>query len=391
MCQNGRSHFAQFACKRLIPLVTITLFAALSSLGCQPDSGSQNVSSTPDSTTKAPPGAGSGESFKVALVMSGLTSDKGWNAGAYKAFEAIRKELNLSQEESQYVENQTSTGDQEKNLRAFASKGFHVIFGHGHEYEDLALRMEKDFPKTLFVISSGGKVGKNTMPIVYKLEDGAYLLGMLAAGMTKTGKLAQIGGMPIPPVKSVFAAFEAGAKAVKPDVKIIPPVYTQSWDDPGKAKEATLPLLDQGADIIMQDVDAAAQGVFNAVQERSKAGKTVYTLGTNSNQNDMAPDVVLASAPIYSEKLWVNLVKEAKAGTLKPSDKPNGMPEGIIDFVLNPALESKIPADLKTKLEDTKKQITSGAFVVPRVTARKPDTADNQRVSRMQPGTRGTS
>jgi basic membrane protein A len=315
----------------------------------------------PANTATAPAG-----DFKVALVMSGSTSDGGWNAGAYKAFQAVKSGLSLSDDNASYIEKQTAAGDQEKSLRAFATKKYNLVFGHGSEYEAPALKMEADFPQTMFVISSGRQVGKNTMPIVFQLEDGAYLEGMVAAAMSKTGKIASVGAEESVPLKSIFKAFEAGAKSVKSDIKVLPPVYTGSWDDVGKAKQTTLALLDQGADVIMQDVDSAAQGVFNAVQERAKTGKAVYALGTNSDQNANAPDVILASAPIYSDKAFVAIAKEAKAGTLKPSDKPYGMKEGVVDFVLNPALKATLPADLQMKLADTQKRITDGTFVVPK-------------------------
>lgn len=362
MCQHNRLPFAPIACKTLF--VTLLSALVLMALGC----GRSSESAAPTGNTPAAaPGSSSNGAFKVALVMSGPTSDNGWNAGALKALLDVRKELGISEADSPYVENAKSAGEQEENLRAFASKGFNIVFGHGAEYEAPALKMEHDFPNTLFVISSGRKVGSNTMPIVYQLEDGSYLLGMLAAGMSKTGKIGQVGAERIVPVQSVFAAFEAGAKAVRPDITIIPPIYTNSWDDVGKAKQATLALINQGADIIMQDVDAAAQGVFSAVQENKDKG--VYALGTNSDQNSAAPDVVLASAPIYSDKAFVAIAKEVKAGGFHPTDKPFGMKDGIIDFVLNPQLESKIPADLKTKLGDTKQKITDGSFVVPKGTS----------------------
>src|SRR5205085_11911961 len=102
-------------------------------------------------------------------------------------------------------------------------------------------------------ISSARKVGKTTTPIILRLEDGAYLLGMVAAGMSKTGKIASVGAKDFVAVRSVFVAFEAGAKAVKPGITVVPPVYTESWDDVGKAKQQTLALIDQGADVIVQD------------------------------------------------------------------------------------------------------------------------------------------
>lgn len=344
-------------------LLCLTLLLAILALaGC----GRTSPPETPAPSSGASTGGGTGGGFKVALVMSGPTSDNGWNAGAYKALLAVRKELNLSEADSPYVDNQTSPGDQEKNLRDFASKKFNIVFGHGNEYEDPALKMEGDFPDTLFVISSGSKMGKNTTPIVLQLEDGAYLEGMLAAGMSKTGILAAVGAEQIPPVKSVFTAFEAGARAVNPNIKFLQPSYTKSWDDPNLAKQATLPLIDQGADVIMQDVDAAAPGVFNAVKERNKPDKPVYALGTNNDQNAIAPDVILASAPIYIDRAFVPIAQQVKAGTFKPNTTPYDMHSGVIGFVLNPQLESRIPASLKKQLDDMQKKITDHTFTVPK-------------------------
>ncbi|MCW3054097.1 MAG: nucleoside-binding protein, partial [Chthonomonadales bacterium] len=310
---------------------------------------------------KPPTGA-----FKVALVMSGSTSDGGWNAGALKAFQAIKSELKLKDADAAYIDKQSAPGDQEKSLRAFATKKYAMVIGHGSEYEAMALKMEADFPGTLFVISSGRQVGKNTMPIVFQLEDGAYLEGMVAGATSKTGTIASVGAEESVPLKSIFKAFEAGAKAINHEIVVLPPVYTGSWDDVNKAKQATLALLDKGADVIMQDVDSAAQGVFSAVQERAKSGKEVYALGTNSDQNEAAPDVILASAPIYSEKAFVAIAKAAKAGELIPSDTPYGMKEGVVDFVLNPKLVDRLRGPLPTALKEAKERIVHGDFRVPK-------------------------
>ena len=344
----------QTCCKVLFSLTALT-FAAFAFVGCNPSEKKQDSSTATQSPSS---------DFKVALVASGPTSDNGWNAGGLKGLETVKAELGLKDDQVVSVDNQKSASEQEKSLTAFASKKFNVVFAHGNEYEEIALKIEKDFPKTLFVISSGRKIGSNTTPIVLQLEDGAYLEGMLAGGMSKTGKVAMVGAMDIAPVKSVFTAFEKGAKAVNPNIQVLKAVYTGSWDDPNKAKSATLPLIDQGADFIMQDVDAAAQGGFGAVQEKNKSGKQVYALGTNSDQNAAAPDVVIASAPIYNEKVWVMIAKGVKDGTFKPTDKPFDMKSGAIGFVLNPELASKIPADLKQKIEEAKKKITSGTMNV---------------------------
>lgn len=358
------------------PVRTLILASALAGVafaGCGRPEEPAPTPSTPSTTTpnaaenSAPkPFTPTPGDFKIALVMSGPTSDNGWNAGALKAFDAVKAGLSLADANASYIDKQSASGDQEKSLRDFATKKYALVFGHGSEYEAPALKMEADFPQTLFVISSGRAVGKNTIPIIFQLEDGAYLEGMLAASMSKTGKIAAVGAEQIPPLKSIFKAFEAGAKSVKPDITVLPPVYTGSWDDVTKAKQQTLALIEQGADVIMQDVDSAAQGVFNAVQESAKAGKKVYALGTNSDQNAAAPDVILASSPIYSDKAFVAIAKEAQSGKLIPSNKPYGMKEGVVDFILNPKLQAQIPQDIQTKLTDTQKKITDGSFTVPK-------------------------
>jgi len=360
----------KFASALNLPTALLILFAcAIAMPGCGRSGDDSNANSAKSSqgTNDVPGKATDATSdFKVALVMSGPASDNGWNAGALKGLEAVKKELNLSEANVAHEESRTTTGQQDESLRGYASQKYNIIFAHGHEYQDLALKMESEFPKTLFVVSSADKVGKNTAPISLKLEDGAYLEGMLAAGMSKTHVLASVGAQKIPPLTSLFSAFEQGAKAVDPNVKVLAPAYTDSWDDASKAKSQTLALINQKADVIMQDVDAAAQGVFNAVSETAKSGKTVYALGTNRDQNEVAPEVVLASAPIYIEKAFVAIAKDVKAGTYKPTDKPFDLKSGVIGFVLNPKLADKIPADLKARIDAAEKKILDGTLVVPK-------------------------
>jgi len=341
--------------------------AAISVAGC---GRKDETTSAPAAAPQQPAGAAVAappSDFKVALVMSGPKSDNGWNSGASKALDTVKSALELSDEDVKSVDNQTDAANQAKSMEDFAAKKFTVVFGHGTEYEAPALKIESNFPNTLFVISAGSKVGKNTTPIIIRLEDGAYLEGMLAAGMSKTNKVASVGATKDESLEHVFAAFERGAKTVNPKITVIPPAYTGSWDDATKAKQQTLALLNQGADVIMQDVDSAAQGVFNAVQEFNKSGKQAWALGTNGNQNAAAPDVILASAPIYIEKAFVPIARAAKAGTFKPNDSPFGMKEGVVDFIINPKLQTKITSVAPNLLEDldkTRQSIKDGSLDV---------------------------
>lgn len=356
-----------------IPTCSKLLIAACASAialsGCgRPDTAAESSSpaSTPNSAAAKPEAGtpGNSDAFKAALITSGPTSDNGWNAGAYKGLQAVKQELSLSEGDVAIEENRTSDSDRDESLNGYASKKFNIIFAHGHEFQDKVATLAAQFPKTVFVVSSGEKGGANFTPIILKLSDGAYLEGMLAAGMSKTHILACVGAEKIPPVQDVFTAFEKGAKAVDPNVKVLEPAYTGSWDDVKKAKDQTAALLNQNADVIMQDVDAAAKGVFNAVEDASKSGKTVYALGTNNDQNSAAPDVILASAPIYIDKAFVPIAKSVKANTFKSSTTPYDLKSGVIGFVLNPQLADKIPVDLKKRLDEAQKKIIDGSLSI---------------------------
>ncbi len=331
----------------------------LLSTGC----GRSNQKRLPISAT--PGKAVSGKQFKVAVILSGSETDHGWNQDAVTAMQAVQQKLNLPAADVSIKEMATTPEEQKNNLEAYADLGYNVVIGHGEEYQAPALQMAPDYPNTMFVISSGDKVASNVAPIVFKLEDGAYLLGMLAGGMSKAGIVGSVGAQAIAPVKSVFTAFKLGAMAANPNIKVLDPVYTNDWEDVDKAKEATLPLIQEGADVIIQDLDSASQGVFNAVEQSSTPSHPVYALGTNNDQNSAAPGVVLASAPIYCTPVFESICQQVELGTFKPSVVPYGLPQGVIGFVINPALQAKIPASLLQKLTTAEAQIKSGSLKVP--------------------------
>ena len=140
----------------------------------------------------------------------------------------------------------------------------------------------------------------NVAPLRFMLEEATYLEGMLTAQMSKTGKAGAVGGMAIPSVKSTHPRLRSRApKRCNPDFTVVTS-YVGNWEDVGAAKEASLALIQQGADVLFHNADAAGLGVFQAAQER-----TVWAFGANKNQNDVAPDVILASAVIDIPRAFV--------------------------------------------------------------------------------------
>ncbi|MCB8932254.1 MAG: BMP family protein [Fimbriimonadaceae bacterium] len=294
-------------------------------------------------------------SFKVALLTPGPVSDAGWSAMAYEGLQAIHDELGAE------VNNQEAKGTQIRDaMRAYAQQGYSLVFGHGYEYNEPAIEVAKDFPKTMFVSSSGGQTAPNVGAFRFYLEQGFYLAGFLAGASTETGTVAMIGGPDVPSIRSTFKAFRAGAEAARTDVKVIE-VFTGQDSDVAAAKQATLKAIEQGADRVIHQANAAAQGVFDACQE-----KKVYAFGANLNQNDNPSGVVLGSAIIQAKPAFVALAKEVKSGTFKGRVVLMGMREKAVDFFINPNLVDRLPMPAVLKFTELHDDILSGKLSIPK-------------------------
>jgi basic membrane lipoprotein Med (substrate-binding protein (PBP1-ABC) superfamily) len=184
--------------------------------------------------------------------------------------------------------------------------------------------------------------------------------------MSATGVLGMVGGVAIPPVQGTFRAFEAGARAVRPDIRVLES-FIGNWDDVGAAKEATVAQLRRGADVIIHNTDAASFGVFQAVREAVEAGDRVWAIGMNSDQNAVAPEVILGSAVIRIPQSFLETARAWQAGTLGGAPLYAGAKDDVVDFVLNPALVDGIPAALIQRMEEARARIRASQLEVPRV------------------------
>lgn len=309
------------------------------------------------------PRAGAGEeTFRVALLTSGPVSDAGWYAGAYEGLLLIEDSLG-----AEVSHQQTRTpAEFDEAFLSYASAGYDLIFAHGFEYQDAAIRAGSQFPATTIVVSGGGRYAENVVPLIFELEQGSYLAGMLAGGMTGSGVVGMVGGVEIPPVRGTFRAFEAGARAVNPEVRVLES-FTGSWDDVAAAKEATVAQLRRGADVVIHNVDAASFGVFQAVREAVASGDIAWALGMNRDQNDVAPDVILGSAVIRIPEAFLTTARAWQAGELGGGPVYAGAEREVIDFVLNPKLAARVPRELVEEIDRARELIRSGALEVPRV------------------------
>ncbi|MEQ1857365.1 MAG: BMP family protein [Longimicrobiales bacterium] len=306
--------------------------------------------------------AGGEAPFRAALLTAGPVSDAGWYAGAYEGLLLLRDSLG-----AEVSHQQTRTpAEFDEAFLSYGSSGYDLVFAHGFEYQDAAMRAGERFPGTTIVVSGGGRVAANVVPLIFELEEGSYLAGMLAAGMSQSGTIGMVGGVEIPPVQGTFRAFEAGARAVDPEVEVLE-AFTGSWDDVAAAKEAAAAQLARGADVIIHNVDAASFGVFQAVRETAAGGRVAWALGMNRDQNDVAADVILGSAVIRIPDAFLEVALAWQAGSLGAQPIYEGAAEGVIDFVFNPELVARVPTELVAQIDAARARIRAGDLEVPRV------------------------
>jgi basic membrane protein A and related proteins len=293
--------------------------------------------------------------FRVGLLTPGSINDGGWNAIAYEGLQRCRNELGA---EVSHQETKTPA-EMVEGFRAYGAKGFDVAFGHGFEYQDPARTAAAEFPNTVFITTSGTTVLPNVSPMRFELEEATYLLGVIAARESRTGKAGLIGGINLPSIASTFKAFTAGAKSVDPNFDVRE-IYTGNFDDLGAARLATLSLVNAGADFILHQANEAGRGVFQACQERK-----VRCFGSNKNQNELAPDVIVASAVLDVPGAITKMATSVKNKEFKPGPQNFGMNEGVVTLAWNDALKGQVKPETVAEVARLEQEIKAGRLKVP--------------------------
>jgi basic membrane protein A len=293
--------------------------------------------------------------LKVALLTPGPISDQSWNGGAYQGLVRIKDSLG-----AQVSHIQTKTpAEFEENFRQYGAQGYSLVFGHGFEFQDAAKRVAPEFPKTIYVTTSGTTSGPNLAGMTFGFADASYLAGILAASVTKTNRLGVIGGSELPPVVESFRAFQKGAREVNPSIEIVTS-YIGNWDDVSAGKEQALAQISHGVDVIFQNADAAGLGVFQAARETKRA----FIIGSNSNQNAVAPTVTLGSVVIDLPLAFLTIAKQVKAGTFKPGVIQLGESSHVVTLVLNPTLAERIPAAARSRIDSLQAKMLTGKLAI---------------------------
>lgn len=331
--------------KSFIILVAIFVLVSIFTAQCAPK---------PEATTAS----SSGEKvFKVGLLSPGPVHDQGWNEVAYNAIKLVEKELGA---QVSYVEIEETPSVVEKAFRDYAEQGYDMVIGHSFSFQDAAEIVAKDYPNTIFLTSGGEKVGTNLAPVIFKENEVAYLMGIIGAYMTESGKALGIGGEEIPAVANPQEGFKAGFESVSGYECTL--TYINSWEDIGAGKEAAMAGIAAGADIVVPNANIAGQGAFQAAEE---AG--ILAFGTNMDQSSLAPKTIIASTVYDYPQAYLAIAKEIQSGTFKGGKVIGiGLENEMAAYVaINPEFKDKIPAEAMQKFDDARKKIISGELVVP--------------------------
>jgi basic membrane lipoprotein Med (substrate-binding protein (PBP1-ABC) superfamily) len=293
-------------------------------------------------------------SFRVALVTPGSIADAAWNAGAWDGLQAIRDSLGVP---VSHVEARTPA-EQEEAMRTYARQGFPLIFAHGFEFQDAAERVAEEYPDVIIAITSGQRVTGNVVPIIYRFREPAYLGGMVAGAVSKTGRLGFIGGMELPPIQFAFLAWRNGARAVNPAVDVRA-TYLNTFDDAAAGREAALAMIRLGVDVLHHNADAAGLGVFRAATEF----REVYVIGANKDQTALAPDRVLGSVIIDLPRSFLSIAREVQEGRFTPRQEMFDLASGVLYWKPNPALDSLLPPGFAERLQAAADSIKAGTLI----------------------------
>lgn len=294
--------------------------------------------------------SGSAKDLNVGFVYVSPIGDAGWSYSHDIGRKAIDELPGVS---TSFVEAVPEGPDAERVIQNMARKNYDIIFATSFGYMDPMLKVAKEFPKTIFMHCSGFKMADNMGNYFGRMYQARYLSGIVAGGMTKSKTIGYVAAFPIPEVIRGINAFTLGVQSVNPEATVRV-VWTKTWYDPAREKEAAKSLLDVNADVIAQHQDSP--GPQEAAQE-----KGVFSIGYNTDMTKFAPKSHL-TAPIWNwAPFYESVVESVQKGTWKAKSSWPGMETGIVDLA---PFGPMVPQDLKGKVMAAKADIISGKLKV---------------------------
>ena len=333
--------------RSLLKLAALTAVAAATLVGCGKKEEAPAPAPAASAAAPAKP-----EPLKIAFAYVGPVGDGGWTFAHDNARKAVEKEFG-DKVVTSFVENVPESADAERVIRDMATQGNKLIFGTTFGYMETMLKVAPDFKDVKFEHATGYKTADNMRTYDSRTYEGAYMAGVIAGKMTKTGTLGVVASVPIPEVIRNINSFTMGAQSSNPKIKT-KVVWVNEWFNPPKETEAATSLINGGADVLFQNTDSPA--VLKTAQDKGKRA-----FGWDSDMTAYGPKAHLASAVINWSPYYIKATKDALEGTWTTGGVWWGVKEGAIDLV---SVAEDVPADTKAKVEEIKAGLKDGTFSI---------------------------
>jgi len=303
--------------------------------------------------------AGNAMAVSPAVIYDmGGKFDKSFNQAAFEGADKFAKETGVAYRDFE----PTNESQYEQAMRRFASRGQDLIVVIGFSYASALEKIAPEFPDTKFVIIDMVVDQPNVQSVVFKEHEGSFLVGMLAAMKSQTGKVGFVGGMDVPLIRKFALGYKEGAQYVNKNIEIyenMTGTTPAAWGDPIKAGELARSQFDRGADVIFTAAGGSGMGVLQAAADLGK-----FSIGVDANQNYIHPGSVLTSMVKRVDLAVFDAMMAAKDGTWKPGVKVLGLKEGGVDYAVDQYNEKLITPEMKAKVEAAKQAIIDGTLKV---------------------------
>jgi basic membrane protein A len=289
--------------------------------------------------------------IKAAFVYIGPVGDGGWTYSHDLGRKVMAKLPYVK--ETNYIESVPEGAESVRIITSLAQKGYNLIFTTSFGYMDPTFEVASKYPEVTFMHCSGYKASDNMGTYFGRMYQPRYLAGVIAGKMTKTNVIGYAAAFPIPEVIRGINAFTLGVRSVNPEA-VVKVVWTQTWFDPAKERDAAESLLDVDADIITMHQDTPA-----ALQAAEKRG--AFAIGYNSVMQEQVPNAWL-TAPVWNwGTVYTKIAEEVHNGTWKSQKLWGGIAEGYVDLA---PMSDKVPADVKTYVTKQRDKLASGEIHV---------------------------
>ena len=293
------------------------------------------------------------EPLKIAFAYVGPVGDGGWTFAHDNGRKAVEKAYG-DKVLTSFVEKVPESADAERVIRDMASQGNKLVFGTTFGYMESMLKVANDIKDVRFEHATGYKTAANMRTYDSRTYEGAYMAGVIAGKMSKSGTIGVVGSVPIPEVVRNINSFTLGAQSVNPAIKT-KVVWVNEWFNPPKETEAATALINGGADVLFQNTDSSA-----VLQTAEKMGKRAF--GWDSDMTAYGPKAHLASAVINWGPYYVKTVGEALEGKWTGGTASWwGVKEGAIDLV---SIAADVPDETKKRIDEVKAGLKDGSFSI---------------------------